>query len=326
MRFSRAQLIERRTFLGASEVPILAGVSHLATSPHDLWISKAGIGAEPENEEEADAVGSATDMGHELEPIAVRVLARHLGRPVVANTNTFRHRIFSFIAATPDGFILDERGARVACVEAKAPGLHFMRHWGESGDPDGIPDYVAVQCEIQCTILHVQRCNVVALLGNEPRFYVYEHNEPLAASLFSLAAEWWERHVVGGEPPELDGSTGAARTLKALYPASRKGVSIQADPSAEEHARAFFQASVEVKAAKARQELAKQQLQSVIGDGETLIGDGWRASWASNACGNPGWKAIATELGASPELIEKHRGKPARKFTCKALGGGNDDE
>ena len=154
-------------------------------------------------------------MGHLLEPIARQMLAKRLRLEIRPNTASLCHNLFAFCAATPDGVVID-RGEIVALAECKAPSKHMWHHWGEDGDPDGIPDYVVYQANAQCAIWHQPICHVSALLGNEVRTYAHHYDVELAVETFGLCSDWWMYHVEQRVAPPVDGSSGASRMLKAM--------------------------------------------------------------------------------------------------------------
>lgn len=317
MSLSREQLRMRRTLIGASDAAVIAGVSPYSRTVHDLWLSKS---PDPEPEDVPQLAGDAEQteaqlLGHELEPVALGLLARHRRLQLTACQETRRHPRLSFIGATPDALVGPTPSAPDALAEAKAPGMHYMRHWGPSGDPDGVPDYVVVQNAMQAVVWDVPLVHVVALLGNEPRFFVYERNTRLENGLLDLLSDWWEQYVVARVPPPIDASAGAARMLQALYPHNRPGALIRADADTEELARQYFEAERAEDEAKTRRLLAENQLKARIGDCDGITGDGWRAQWMSEQ-GRVSWKAVAEALGATESLAAAHRGPSNRKFKC----------
>ena len=323
MRLTAQQKAERAQYIGASEIAILANVSPYRTKEHDLWLEKTGQA--PYETEEDDA----QNLGHLLEPIALQVLSKRIGLEVRPNSESRRHNLFAFRAATPDGIVFD-RGVPVAVAECKAPGQHFWHHWGEDGDPNGIPPYVQLQANDQCAIWHMTRCHVSALLGNEVRTYVHEYSEATAVETFATCADWWESYVVPRIAPPVDGSESADRMLKALYPRSRPA-SLAASHEAELLARAYVQAKAAAKSHEEQMAVAEQGLKALLRENEAMAGDGWKVSWKSNTNGAPSWKSIAEELASAlrnyededflSPLVAKYTGAPSRPFSLKKAGG-----
>jgi predicted phage-related endonuclease len=300
----------RRTWIGASEAPILVGVSPYARTVHDVFLGKVSAPA-------ADEQTPAQAFGHMVEPIALRLLAKERGLELSGQRICPRRHPVLDVGATPDELVVDKSGKVVALAEAKAPGLQAVERWGESGDPEGVPDEVLVQVTVQMAVCHVPLTHLVAVLGNEPRFYVVEYSESLAQAVLEACQRFWDRHVVPRVPPPVDGSDGADRMLRGLFPKNR--TPLRAAPaSAAALARMFLQAREQRLEAEKRETLAKQQLELLLGEDEGLQGQGWRATWKTSATGAIAWKDVAAALSPPPELVEAHRMNPARVFRCVA--------
>ena len=312
MRLTTQQKAERAQYIGASEIPILVGCSPYKTKEHDLWLEKTGQA--PYEAEEDDA----QNMGHLLEPVCLQVLSDRIGLTIRPNSESRRHNLFTFRAATPDGLVID-RGELVAVAECKAPGRHMWHHWD-----NGVPDFVALQANDQCAHWHVSRCYVGVLLGNEVFDFVHEYSEELAGATMSLCGDWWNRYVIPRVPPPVDGSESADRMLKALFPRSRTPA-LASTPEAEELARTYKQAKAAIETHELVKAEAEQKLKAIVKDAEGMTGDGWRLTWKSNGNGAPQWKGIAEALIAlhdSPPdevaaLIAKYTGAPSRPFSLK---------
>jgi predicted phage-related endonuclease len=59
---------------------------------------------------------------------------------------------------------------------------------------------------------------LVALVDGDLRVYETKADLEIQAWLLEYAQAWWERHVVGGEQPPLDGSSEANRWLRSRFP------------------------------------------------------------------------------------------------------------
>lgn len=311
MSLTREQLAERRQWIGASEAPAIVNVSPYRGSLHRIYLAK--IGEAPEEPQTA-----AMTMGHRLEPVALACLAE-AERITLAPSETRRHALFD-VGATPDSLVVDSCGSPVAVAEAKAPGLHAVGRWGESGDPNGVPDEVLVQVHVQMAVFRVRRAHVVALLANEPRFYAVEYDEALGTAVLTRCQEFWDKYVKARVPPPPDGSMASAALIRALFPRNRTKKYVEVGAEVAQLAVTYFDARKDREEAEEREERAKQAMQMIIGDAEGLSGPGFLATWKTEQEGRTAWAEVARALRPSPELVAAHTKPAGRVFRCKQLG------
>jgi putative phage-type endonuclease len=308
MSLTQQQLDLRRRGLTATDMTVLAGVTPYGRTVHDVYLSKLGL-------EEPFEATAAMNMGHRLEPVALAALAEERGLTLTPGT-TEASPLIPWAIATPDANVLSAPGRiRVAVAEAKAVGLRMAARWGESGDPDGIPDEVRVQVQWQMTVTRTPRAHVVALLGTEARFFEIEGDEELAGALLELGEGFWKRHILAKAPPPLDGSEGAARMVRGLFRRARGGM-VPAGPEAEERVRAYLAAKDALEQAERAKSQAQAQLCALIGEHEGIEGEAWTATWKERA-GSPDWKALAEKLGATKALADEYRREGARVLNVR---------
>jgi len=301
----------RRQGITATDATIIAGVSPYGRTVHDVYLDKLGM-SEPFEQSGAMA------MGHRLEPVALAALAEERGLTITPG-QTERHNILTWAIATPDGNVLDAPGGkREAVAEAKAVGFRMSHRWGESGDPDAIPDDVRVQVTWQMTVARVKRAHVVALLGTEARFYEIDHDEELSTALLEMCDRFRTRHVLAQVPPKVDGSEASARMVRGLFKRATHGI-VRAPAEAEALVAEHMSALAAEHAAKKRLDTVKAQLCALIGDSEGIESDAWTATWKARE-GSPKWKEIATALGATAQIIEQYRGEGPRVLNVRAKG------
>ena len=301
----------RRTGLTATDMAVLSGTSPYGRTPHDVYLDKLGL-TEPTPQT------TAMSVGHRLEPVALAMLAEERGF-TIAPGKTERNPIMTLVIASPDGFVLDgPKGPCVAVAEAKAVGLHMARRWGESMDPNAIPDEVLVQVTWQCIAKRVSVAHVVALLGTEVRFYDVPKSDELAGALLETADGWWRRHVVRQIPPAVDGSDGSARMVQTMFRKAKRGV-VPAPAEADGIVREYLAAKAALSESEAAARAAKTRLQALIGDAEGLESSEWIATWRERP-GSPDWKQLAEKLGATPALVEEYRRAGPRVLSVRQKG------
>lgn len=301
MSLSPAQIALRANGLGSSDVADLATGRAMR-----VWLAKRGLAEHVESE--------PMELGHAFEPAILGMFARRVG-PVAPWGETLAHPDLPWALATPDG-----RTPEPAIVECKLVGPGAALAWGESGDPEGVPERPLVQVVWQMFVTGVRTAHVAAVVnGTSFRVYPVAWDEELAWTLADLADRFWTRHVLGGEPPEVDGTEAARDYLRRRYPAA-VGPMRSEDPAAREWARRYDEAHRAEAAAKAQKELAAQRLQALIGDAEGVAGRDFRATWRPQAS-PPRWKSVAEALGAPADLVAAHTAPPVRVLRVAWKGG-----
>jgi predicted phage-related endonuclease len=177
--------------------------------------------------------------------------------------------------ATPDALHLPN-GTPQAVAEVKAVGFGFASTWGD--DDTEVPDHVFAQVQWQMHVCALELAYVGALIGTEVRTYVVPLDLDTVGALVETADQFWTDHVKTGKPPTIDGSEGAGRMLRGLFPRQR-GPTVKASQDAETAARHYFGAKADVDEATARVEESRQLLMVACGEAEGLVGDGWRLLW-----------------------------------------------
>lgn len=289
--------IERRKYLGASEVAAVLGLDPFK-GPHDIWAEKMGLLGESEESE-------AAEMGKLLEsPILQRYAIRNSVEirspgPIVSTS-------LPWARATPDA--LDARDIN---VQVKLVGARMLHHW-----EDGVPEYVQLQVQWEMMVLndHFPTCTeskVVALLGGtEYREFDVPRDDEVISALREVCGAWWKRHIVGGEMPPIDGSEACKAALSAKFRRS-DGVA-EPDPEIAALIRHYDAARKAESAARAEKDATGNALRALIGEREGFKDAAVSALWKFDSAGKPRWKDIALAAGASEELIKQHTGAPER--------------
>jgi len=304
-----------------------AAVLGLSTwmSPLAAWVEivsgTADEDDEDEDEKKESSGGDAEDeeiraeheRGHFLEPAlcdwARHRLAAEVGCDLeLVRPPTIVHPHESWAADSVDGLLvrrLDSGGtARFATVEAKsvAGGLDA---WGEAGTAQ-VPPYVEIQARWHAWAYDVP-VTYVPMLG--PRLslalYVVPRNADIEEALVETTHDWWHWHVEGGRQPEATGADEAV--LRRLFPRHREKSLIRDDPALALLCRQDVELRESLAAAKESRKAVRAEIMDRLRDAEGAKGDGYSISWRT---GKPkasvDWQAVARELGASDELIERH--------------------
>ena len=303
MPLSAEQIEQRRHGLGASEVPAVCGLNPW-TPPIRVWLEKTGR-AEP------FPGNHNSRKGDLLEPDIIEWWARERGATDLFSPGTLQDSEHEWLLATPDqGAVVD--GEIILC-EAKYVGWRVAPRW----EGNQAPDYVLGQTLIQQRVTGIHRCEVAAWLeSDEPeRICPSPYLPEVVEALIEIAGEFWREYVLKDVPPPPDASDAWAAYALSRWPKERRPL-IEAPEGSERWAREYIEAHAAENAAKERKDEAGNHLKSFIGDAEGIRGLGWIATWREQQ-GSVSWKSVAESLGADPELVESHRGKPTRKLACK---------
>lgn len=214
-----------------------------------------------------------------------------------------------------------EPGSTLRAIgEGKSASLGIARGYGEEGTDD-IPETALIQSHWH--LIHwpeVDVCFVPVLVGGwafEFRLYEVKRNPEMERKLVTKAHAWWERYVKTDNPPPAD--AGDEPSLRALFPEVRRPELTYTDPTVDELVTDLAQAQAAKRAAELRESAIKAKLMERIGEHEGVEGPWGRILWRPEQ-GSVSWKKVAEELGATNDVIEKHRGKPRRVFRPKLRG------
>lgn len=259
--------------LGASEVAAIVGL-HRFSSPFALWAKLKGL-APP------FTGNAATARGQILEPAIRDWYSRRVGHVIAAGpeygSEPWRRDDAPWQAARPDGFW--HSGAAFYLLEVKT--TDSWEHWGEEGTAD-VPQGYAVQVLWQQWVAADRGCyplvgtHLVAYnrWNDEIRIYVLpwdERAQRLARLLSDRVTAWWRRHIIQGEPVEVDDSAATRAALRQMYAKPMRGF-LEPTPELSALVADFRAAKVVADAAKAPLELARNRLVFAIGDAAGIDG------------------------------------------------------
>jgi putative phage-type endonuclease len=309
-----AQKEKRRSGIGSSDISAVLGINPMSSAIR-VWCDKTG------REEEAEQANENADLGNDLEPVIARRVIRELNLPTAHYETTHVHPVHPWALATPDW-----RLAPKHFLECKNVGWRMMHHWYGADGQLRVPEYVEAQVQWQMGVVGGERAHVAAILGGRDWLLREILFDPeLFDLMLKAAGRFWHEHVVPDIQPPVDGSKFAAGFLAKRFGRGSDKVLV-ADEATRQLGADLRAACAALADAKLAQAVAKQRVQEVMGEHGVLdLGEAGRVTW-NEVRGRVGWEKVARELGATPEMIEKHRGAPGRKFnTPKAWGQGDDE-
>jgi putative phage-type endonuclease len=306
MALTNEQWQMRKTGVGGSEVAPVLGLSKYGTE-FDVWASK-------QPDAQPVKANNAMRFGNHLEAAILAIYSEQVEPCTWAGNVTLRHPTVPFALATLDARV-------VACpraVEAKAVGRFSLRDWGE--ELDAVPEQYICQAQWQMFVADLPECDVAALFClDELKTYRLKRDDELCGMMIEEVGRFWRDHVVTGKPPTPSGSHRASEAIRARFPKETKPLlpwTGRAYALAHEVAKFRDDARHAGKLADA----AANQLKLLIGDAAGFGDDERRVTWTANGKGSTRWEAVAREMGATPELIQKHRSQPSRVLRLKGFG------
>lgn len=303
------QLEERIRGIGASEAAKVLGLSPHG-GPGDVQAEKLGAGG-------PDAPSWAMKLGTLFEAAIAEAVAERTGWKLRGYHRTIWHPN-GVMFATPDyGIVGAHSGLEIKKSERG-------ELWGDDGDPLGVPVHVRVQVQQQMACIPSwERVWVAVLLyGHDLRLYPVPRDRGQIEHLERALPEWWRRHIVDREPVELDGSDGATRAVKALFP-SAVDEPRPATPEEDLLALELLAVTVEAAEAERRREALRQRLMLAIGPSVAVLGSTWKATFNEQR-GRVDWQAAATAAGVGEAAAEAYRGAPSRVLRVTASKTGKE--
>lgn len=290
----------RRTGLGASDLPAIVGVDTFK-GEYGLWAEKRAT------ETPEDSPSDVMRFGSFVESYALARWQESTGLPLVTG-ETFADDRWPNLWATLDGRQPDRRIG----VEAK----YTTRS-------EELPEKWVVQALAQVGLADLDAVDIVRVNARgEVTVHRVERDDGRIGLLLGLGQAWYERYVLGGEEPPLDGSPEAKRALDRLVGTEQRDADDdQAGMLAE--LRRTRKALERLHAADER--LVRDIKASMAGAG-VLVAPAARVTWAPvKGRTTVGWQQVAEGLRTrcTPEewdsvvSLATTVGEPTTRFAVK---------
>jgi len=285
---------ERREGLGGSDIGVLLGFS--IKTPYELWLEKTG-------QEEQFEGNLATRMGTRLEEAVAQEYASATGHKVQRYHQMLRHPEAPLIGH-PDRLVVPE-GQQSAVwfgrirarkgLECKTVNPHAFAAWN-----DELPDAYRAQAQTYMTLTGCHQWDVAALVGGNLRFEIFpvEHDPDLEERILALVSDWWDRHVIGGEPP----TPTTEREARLRYAKASKGKTIVVEDDVASAIEELKTIRAEIAELERRKQALRNTLIPELGDATEIVdSDGvLLATYRQNRDSRKvNWEAISKMLPAS---------------------------
>ncbi|WP_406501518.1 YqaJ viral recombinase family protein [Streptomyces sp. NBC_01590] len=201
----------RRLGIGGSEVAAIFGLDKYR-GPRHVYAEKHGLDVVQETE--------AMEIGREIEDFIARMFSKRSATPIATPPGTLGHVDHPWALVNIDRYALWDEDlpatdlANIAGpVECKNRSEYQLPEWEENP-----PDAPALQCHWGMAVGGFDIGYVAALVGgNKLRWHVVERDEEVIEHLLDYCGTWYQRHIVEGFPPPVDGLKTTKDLLGRLY-------------------------------------------------------------------------------------------------------------
>lgn len=251
-------LEERRSSVGASEVPAVMGLSSYGVTPLDIYRSKHGV------DREFDPVLGF--IGHASEPIMHEWVERFSGLNLELDAGFMaRSKEWPFLHATFDRVATD--GTKVQMKTAH----HYAGHsWDE-----GVPTDIRVQVQAEMAVSGDPRALVVVWIGGREFRYFWEPRDDrfITEHLVPTVQEFWEHNVLAGVAPNPS-------TLAEVNEIPTDQVDVELSDEAFDTLDRITVLNSDIQAQEKERDALKVALFGYVGTADTLLYEGRKvATW-----------------------------------------------
>lgn len=295
----------RKKGIGGSDASAVAGLNRYK-SPVAVFLEKT-------NQYDPEPPGEAAYWGNVLEDVVAREFTVQTGLRVQRSNKLYQHPEHSFMLGNVDRLILDKGGRGLGILECKTASAYKLGEW----EDDRVPDEYAIQLQHYMAVLGVDYGYFAVLIGGQKfQYKLVERNDRIIDSLIDIEGEFWNRHVIPGIPPMIDGSEASTDLLNQLYPVSKPASEVLLQDEQAELVQKLIAAKEDAKAAEERVKRFENELKAVMGENEiALYGGEPLLTWKSNDTTRLDSKRLKKER---PDIFEQYANTTfSRRFLVK---------
>ena len=250
MRNREQWLLERKVYLGGSEIAPIMGLSPWCT-PLDVYRDK--MNPDVIYEEESEDL----KRGVRVEKYILQEYSEVNNCALETNLPPFIDHKYPFMRGNIDAKVVGEN----VIVEAKSTKSPIAK-WEE-----GIPEYYRTQVAYYAMLTNAERVDVPVLFSNwQYACFTYWRDYEYEARIKKAVIDFWNNYIVAGIPPEP--STPAE--LQEVYPKLETAKTIKADSDIREKINIWQETAMKRKELEKREERLKIEIQSFMGDAGIL--------------------------------------------------------
>lgn len=277
-------LTRRKNYICGSDI-----ASILNLNP---WSSPLGVYIDKTTNEVDTTTSEPAYFGQILENVVAEEYSKRTGNFVEEDGNLITHPNHKFAAANIDRWVNDKE----FILECKTIDPSQSYKLGEEGT-DEVPEYWLTQVAWYAAVCDVPKVDIAVLIGgNRFKIYKYERNYEFENKLLNIAADFWNKHVLAGNPP----SKGSPSDFANLYPEDN-GSEVEADNYINDKVEELRDLKAREKALSEEIKNLQAEIQSYMGNNSKLV--------------DPSGSVLATWKTT----------KPRKSFDSKALKEDNED-
>jgi predicted phage-related endonuclease len=256
-----------------------------------VWLDKKGMVEErPDPDKEF-----LLDLGLRLEPIIAELYERATGKQTSNPVPMlWRHTQHPVLIATPDRFVIGT-GSPIRGLELKTEN-QFSDQFGDPGT-DQVPHHYFIQCVHYMAVCGMAAWDVAVLHGGV-KFSVYhlERDEELEEAMISQLLGWWDKHIVGDTPPDVDSSDAWKIYLHKKHPIELLPIA-EIDPESVHVAERLAKVREAERVLEALRSELENQLKNAIGDREGVYTPYGKITWKRTKDGEKvDWESAYIDL------------------------------
>ncbi|MDF1509707.1 YqaJ viral recombinase family protein [Robertmurraya sp. DFI.2.37] len=276
---SRFEWLQERTKgIGGSDAGIILGLNKYRTA-FELWLEKTG------QVEPVEVDNEAIYWGNQMEDVVAKEFEKRTGKKVRRTNFMYSHPEHPFIKANIDRLIVGES----ALLECKTASAYLAKEW----EGEEVPDTYLVQVQHYLGVTGKEKAYIAVLVGgNRFIWKEIERDEDLITMIFEAEKNFWERHVLGGEPPALDGSSAAEKYLKEKYERAEKDKEIVLPGEYKELLLQYEKVKSDEKLIKSAKTEIENKIKAELKDAESGIADRFIVTWKNQSRNSVDSKAL----------------------------------
>jgi putative phage-type endonuclease len=303
---SHEEWLQARTRgLGGSDASVVLGLNKYKT-PFELWLEKTGQVTPQSSESEAAYFGTL------LEDLVAKEFEKRSGKKVRKRNAMFRHPEHEFILANIDRFIVGEK----AILECKTASAFLAKEW----EGNEIPEAYIVQVQHYLGVLgpEYKKGYFAVLIGGQKFIWKeIERDDELIEMIFQAEIDFWNNHVLKGEPPALDGSSAAEKFLKERYKESEPNKIVQLGASYKSKIEEYQSLKETIEQLEQQKKAIENQLKNELKDAESGYVGNYEVQWKPRVSNRVDAKMLKEKF---PDIYKQVlKTSTARYFSIKTL-------
>jgi putative phage-type endonuclease len=304
----------RRLGIGGSDVAALVGLDKYRGQRH-VYEEKHGRDIVRDNE--------AMDIGRRIEGFIAELFSHRSGKAIATPPGTLGHVDHPWALVNIDRYALEDTGEVAGPVECKNRSEYQLEEWEE-----GPPDAPALQCHWGMAVGGWDVGYTAALVGgNKLRWHQVERDEEMIGHLLEFCGDWYQRHVVEGFPPPVDGLEATKDLLGRLYEVKPEAIAEVDLRKAKELRAKRAELDAQIKALGHEKTAVDNEMRDLAGHAD-IVRVGAATAWTWKANGNfsetdlrKQYPEIAAKCVKTVEVLDLDRLKTEHKDAYNACRG-----